>query len=603
MASDNSNKKELVSSVIEPVGEVELRTAPRSGEDDIYGPESDATTCSLESDPEGRGTPLSKLRAELHERSEAMNRLQYDIEQLRARWQGLETELSVREEITARQSSELVELRELLGRKDKQLQKRRSIAKKAKSAIRERHAELQATISGHEHEIHELRLAKESLEQTVEAHEATNYQQRLSDQEATISRHEQEILELRLAKESLEQTVEAHEAANYQQRLSEQEGRIAGQEATIRELEDKYSRAERYADSIRQLLQEKTDDADAVIQSRKEMQAALDFGLTELHELQSKYAISATKNEEIAQQVEQLEEAHREEIRMIRFELGEAQETATQHETMNEELVADLIETRGFQLKLEAMLEEKEQQGRTQIEEIEAKNLVMRTENSELAEKLAAKGETINSLLAENGELAEKLASRSEATNGLQDENTGLAEKLAERSEVINGLIAENGELAEKLASKNEAINSLLAELANKAEQISSIGEIKHVIEEIDERMSDQVDRKAGSDKDRVTRVLIGSVDGQELRFPLFKQKLTIGRTEQNDIQLRAPYISRRHAVIVTEGDITRVVDWGSKNGVFVNSDRVSEHFLENGDIVGIGAAQFRYEERPKRDA
>ncbi len=83
----------------------------------------------------------------------------------------------------------------------------------------------------------------------------------------------------------------------------------------------------------------------------------------------------------------------------------------------------------------------------------------------------------------------------------------------------------------------------------------------------------------------------------------MFKDRLTIGRTEQNDIQLKAPYISRRHAVIVTEGDITRVVDWGSKNGVFVNSRRINEHFLKNGDIVAIGTAKFRYEERPKRDA
>ena len=82
----------------------------------------------------------------------------------------------------------------------------------------------------------------------------------------------------------------------------------------------------------------------------------------------------------------------------------------------------------------------------------------------------------------------------------------------------------------------------------------------------------------------------------------MFKERLTIGRTEQNDIQLKAQYISRRHAVITTEGDAARVVDWGSKNGVYVNSERVTEHFLKNGDIVKIGIAEFRYEEFPKRE-
>jgi pSer/pThr/pTyr-binding forkhead associated (FHA) protein len=103
-------------------------------------------------------------------------------------------------------------------------------------------------------------------------------------------------------------------------------------------------------------------------------------------------------------------------------------------------------------------------------------------------------------------------------------------------------------------------------------------------------------------ERERVTRVLTGTIDGQELRFPLFKDRLTIGRTGQNDIQLKSEHVSRRHAVVVIEGDVTRVIDWGSKNGVFVNSKRVKEHFLKNNDIVSVGAAEFRYEERAKRD-
>ena len=145
-------------------------------------------------------------------------------------------------------------------------------------------------------------------------------------------------------------------------------------------------------------------------------------------------------------------------------------------------------------------------------------------------------------------------------------------------------------------------MNCLLAELAKKTRQMESIGEIEEVIQDIDDRMSERFDDRTHKDRDRVTRVLIGSVDGQELRFPLFKDRLTIGRTEQNDIQLQASYVSRRHAVIVSDRDATRVVDWGSKNGVFVNSERISEHFLRNGDNLTIGTAEFRYEERPKRD-
>ena len=53
----------------------------------------------------------------------------------------------------------------------------------------------------------------------------------------------------------------------------------------------------------------------------------------------------------------------------------------------------------------------------------------------------------------------------------------------------------------------------------------------------------------------------------------------------------------------VLEVDGTRVIDWGSRNGLYVNQKRVTEHFLRNGDSVRIGTADFRYEERAKRDA
>jgi hypothetical protein len=150
----------------------------------------------------------------------------------------------------------------------------------------------------------------------------------------------------------------------------------------------------------------------------------------------------------------------------------------------------------------------------------------------------------------------------------------------------------------QKLTAKSEAISVLLAELAKNSERIESVGEIEEVIQDIDDRMSVR-----SVSTDRVSRVLVGTVDDQKLRFPLFKNRLTIGRTRNNDIQLKAVYVSRRHAVIQTDGDVTRIIDRGSKNGIQVNSANVSEHFLCHGDTIVIGNARFRYEERKKRDS
>ena len=52
------------------------------------------------------------------------------------------------------------------------------------------------------------------------------------------------------------------------------------------------------------------------------------------------------------------------------------------------------------------------------------------------------------------------------------------------------------------------------------------------------------------------------------LLFDSFKDRLTVGRTANNDIQLRAQYVSRRHAVIFRENGETRIVDWQSKEDV-----------------------------------
>ena len=231
---------------------------------------------------------------------------------------------------------------------------------------------------------------------------------------------------------------------------------------------------------------------------------------------------------------------HEEELRILRFELTEAAETVSQQELINEQLATDLVDTRGFKNELERMLTSSEENSQAHITQLES--------------------------------------------------------ELEQLKQI-------NGDYELELATKNEAIADLLAKISGKTRQDESIRELEAAIEELDERMSERLQPAPVLDKDRVSRVLIGNIDNQELRFPLFKKRLTIGRTQHNDIQLQAPHISRRHAVLMTEGDATRVIDWGSKNGVYVNSSRVTEHFLASGDVVMIGDAKFRYEERPKRDS
>ncbi|MBN1610566.1 MAG: sigma 54-interacting transcriptional regulator [Polyangiaceae bacterium] len=79
--------------------------------------------------------------------------------------------------------------------------------------------------------------------------------------------------------------------------------------------------------------------------------------------------------------------------------------------------------------------------------------------------------------------------------------------------------------------------------------------------------------------------------------FPLSAGRVTlstkptqmIGRGEDCDVQLQGAELSRRHALLLRDGLRWIVRDLGSKNGVHVNGDRVTEHALQGGDVVRVG--------------
>jgi hypothetical protein len=66
-----------------------------------------------------------------------------------------------------------------------------------------------------------------------------------------------------------------------------------------------------------------------------------------------------------------------------------------------------------------------------------------------------------------------------------------------------------------------------------------------------------------------------------------------LGRTEDNQIQINRPGVSRRHAVIQLTPTGFVVRDLGSQNGTFLNGERVAEKALTDGDRIVIGDAQI----------
>lgn len=592
MATDNNKINDLAGNDSDPTSELEpLRETLRKHPGMHDEAEADEDTFDfdrLEDTGEQVALSVANLQSDIRARNENISRLQFDIEQLRARWTGLETEIRAREELTDRLHEQLRETQQKLARTEALLSQRdndidvlqtRLKSAQALLASVEREAEdFSRTAQTGETVVSELRNSIEDQQSKIKSHLKEAEEARKDRDLAAI-----ELEHLRKEKARLDEVVKASKlsvdkanAANQRLEkklgdtetslrtskakiaeltsqiterqspaLQEQSVRAAAQDAVLlqnsqelAELNSQIARTEEYADGLRRQLQTVVAANEIGAREQDRLQHALKIADNKATELSELLEVERSIIEDLRKELGASKIAFQEEVRKIRFELGGAQESIAHHETINEQLASDLFDHREFQQALESQLQE------------------------------------------------------------VADANERQTRDLRRR---LRKAEQQRDDIVRKLESKDNAIAALLSELASRSHTIESIGEIGNVIHEIDGRMSNRIDEKASGERDRMARLLIGVVDGKELQFPLFKDRLTIGRTAHNDIQLKAQFISRRHALIVTENEQTRIVDWGSKNGVYVNDSRISEHHLQHGDIVAIGTAEFRYEERLKR--
>ena len=83
--------------------------------------------------------------------------------------------------------------------------------------------------------------------------------------------------------------------------------------------------------------------------------------------------------------------------------------------------------------------------------------------------------------------------------------------------------------------------------------------------------------------------------------FTLPQGRAIIGRTPDNDVQVRSKFSSRHHAQIITDRGESVIEDLNSTNGIFIGSRRIKHHVLADGDVVQIGDHTLVF--RAPRDA
>ena len=87
---------------------------------------------------------------------------------------------------------------------------------------------------------------------------------------------------------------------------------------------------------------------------------------------------------------------------------------------------------------------------------------------------------------------------------------------------------------------------------------------------------------------------------------PIDDHPLVVGRDPQCDLFFADKKLSRRHARFERDGDGIRLVDLESRNGSWVNEERVEERLLTSSDAVRLGSLSVTLESEPEpaeRDA
>jgi hypothetical protein len=81
---------------------------------------------------------------------------------------------------------------------------------------------------------------------------------------------------------------------------------------------------------------------------------------------------------------------------------------------------------------------------------------------------------------------------------------------------------------------------------------------------------------------------------GSKAPIDVLRDRVVVGREATCDVVVSDGSVSRKHAIVERRGMGWAVVDQGSANGTFVNSERVTDTLLQNGQELRFGSMAFR---------
>ena len=99
---------------------------------------------------------------------------------------------------------------------------------------------------------------------------------------------------------------------------------------------------------------------------------------------------------------------------------------------------------------------------------------------------------------------------------------------------------------------------------------------------------------------------LIGVLpSGDKLEYFINQHETEIGKAAHNHIVLSDPTVSNTHAILIARDKAYSIVDLGSRNGTFVNGERLGTHAhtLRHGDTIQLGQTVLTFKNRAETTA
>ncbi|MFN7971045.1 MAG: sigma 54-interacting transcriptional regulator [Acidobacteriota bacterium] len=95
---------------------------------------------------------------------------------------------------------------------------------------------------------------------------------------------------------------------------------------------------------------------------------------------------------------------------------------------------------------------------------------------------------------------------------------------------------------------------------------------------------------------------LVVKLDDETLRLPVRAGNNVLGSEEHCDLQVQHPSVSRVHALLRPDGDLLHVEDLDSRNGTYLNDERITRGRMTCADRLVLGTVTAALESIPEAD-